>query len=69
MDAYEVDRGSGAPINTSIAFDATITSLWLPLIAGRTIHFVAQQNEIEALADTLQEQRHFSLVKLTPAHL
>ena len=69
MDSYEVGRGSGAPINTSIAFDATITSLWLPLIAGRTIQFVSQQNEIEALANTLQEQRQFSLVKLTPAHL
>ena len=69
MDAYNVSSGSGAPINTSIAFDATITSLWLPLVAGKTIHFVAQEGEIEALAKELQEQRNFSLVKLTPAHL
>jgi amino acid adenylation domain-containing protein/non-ribosomal peptide synthase protein (TIGR01720 family) len=69
MDAYDVSSGTGAPINTSIAFDATITSLWLPLTAGKTIHFVNQQNEIESLAELLQERHNFSLVKLTPVHL
>jgi len=66
---YDLASGNGAPINTSIAFDATITSLWLPLTTGRTIHFLDQENEIEALAEKLQNDNNFSLVKLTPVHL
>ena len=26
---------SGAPLNTPLTFDATITSLWLPLVSGQ----------------------------------
>jgi amino acid adenylation domain-containing protein/non-ribosomal peptide synthase protein (TIGR01720 family) len=69
LDMYDVQTGKGAPINTSIAFDATITSLWLPLTAGKAIHFIDQDNEVEDLANKLQQQQHFSLVKLTPVHL
>ncbi|MCM0036503.1 MAG: amino acid adenylation domain-containing protein [Burkholderiaceae bacterium] len=68
-DMYDVKAGKGAPINTSIAFDATITSLWLPLTAGKAILFIDQQNEIEDLAEKLQQQNNFTLVKLTPVHL
>ena len=67
--AYRTDGGRGAPINTSIGFDATVTSLFLPLISGSAVHLVAETDEIEALADCLAQQRDFSLVKLTPAHL
>ena len=69
LDMYDVQAGKGAPINTSIAFDATITSLWLPLTAGKAIRFIDQDNEIEDLAENLQQQQQFSLVKLTPVHL
>jgi amino acid adenylation domain-containing protein/non-ribosomal peptide synthase protein (TIGR01720 family) len=69
MDAYKLDTGNGAPINTSIAFDATITSLWLPLISGKTVHFLDKNNQIEALAESLQSHQDYSLVKLTPVHL
>jgi amino acid adenylation domain-containing protein len=67
--AYRPEDGCGAPINTSIGFDATVTSLFLPLISGQAVHLVAETEEIEALAECLAQQRGFSLVKLTPAHL
>ena len=69
LDTYTLDTGCGAPINTSIAFDATITSLWLPLASGRTVYLLPQENEIEVLAEHLAQQPGFSLVKLTPVHL
>jgi amino acid adenylation domain-containing protein/non-ribosomal peptide synthase protein (TIGR01720 family) len=69
MRAYETDCGSGAPINTSLAFDATITSLYLPLIAGRRVDLLPEERQIEALAELLEGGAELTLVKLTPAHL
>ncbi|MBU3584547.1 AMP-binding protein, partial [Polynucleobacter sp. 15G-AUS-farblos] len=68
-DEYRPANGNGAPINTSIAFDATITSLWLPLINGKTIQVFDDENDIEGLAKQLVRSPDFSLVKLTPIHL
>ncbi len=66
---YETQKGEGAPVNTPIAFDATVTSLYLPLIAGRPIILLPEQGQIEALAELLASGRELTLVKLTPAHL
>ncbi|WP_338868507.1 amino acid adenylation domain-containing protein [Myxococcus stipitatus] len=65
---YRVEPGQSAPVHTSIAFDATLTSLLVPLCAGGTVHLVPSAQELEALAASLREHRH-GLVKLTPAHL
>src|SRR5262249_59695263 len=40
--AYDIASGHGAPINTPLAFDATVTSLWLPLGFGRPITLLRQ---------------------------
>ena len=69
LDAYKLQSGCGAPINTSIAFDATISSLWLPLASGRCVHLLEQENEIEVLADYLNRQTGYSIVKATPVHM
>ena len=69
LETYTLSSGRGAPINTSIAFDATITSLWLPLASGKAVHLLPSENEIEELALSLERQENFSLVKLTPVHL
>ncbi|HBH53425.1 MAG TPA: non-ribosomal peptide synthetase, partial [Planctomycetaceae bacterium] len=66
---YLATGGQGAPLNTSIAFDATITSLFLPLLAGRPLWLVPQEEEIACLADLLSSGVPFDLVKLTPSHL
>ena len=66
---YSVSRGSGAPVNSSIAFDATVTSFFAPLLAGRKILLLPEKEEIEALAEVLSSRKGFSLVKITPAHL
>ncbi|PON09611.1 non-ribosomal peptide synthetase [Candidatus Entotheonella serta] len=73
LGSYHVTRGRGAPVHASIGFDATITALFLPLLAGQTVHLLPERNEagdeVEALAAMFATQSGFSLVKLTPAHM
>jgi len=66
---YAVAQGQGAAVQSSLSFDATITSLYLPLICGRTTTLVREKQEIEALANIIQQNHHLSLVKITPSHL
>lgn len=68
-DAYQVQQGTGAPVHSSLAFDLTITGLFLPLLAGQRVHMIPAQSNLSALADVLRRPEHFSLVKITPAHL
>ena len=67
--AYPIEEGCGAPVQSSIGFDATITSLFSPLLAGRRVVLLREEEEIEALGSALSSGSDFSLVKLTPAHL
>lgn len=68
--AYEVATGRGAPVASSIAFDATLTSLFCPLAVGRTVVMIPEANEIAALGEALVKSGEaFSFVKITPAHL
>ena len=66
-EAYEVAKGCGAPVHSSISFDLTITSLFSPLMVGRSIFLVA--DGVENLVEALLARDNFSLVKITPAHL
>lgn len=66
---YPVAEGRGAPVHSTISFDLTVTSLLLPLVAGRAAILLPEEEGIEALAAALQAERDFSLVKITPAHL
>ncbi|NJM22257.1 MAG: amino acid adenylation domain-containing protein [Richelia sp. SM1_7_0] len=67
--AYNVAAGEGSTVNSSIAFDATITSLFSPLLVGRKVVLLPEVNEIEELKQALCSGTKFSLVKITPAHL
>nr|AIW82283.1 PuwF [Cylindrospermum alatosporum CCALA 988] len=69
IEAYAVADGCGAPVNSSFAFDATITCLFTPLMVGGQVMMLPEQQKIEALCDVLRGRHQFSLVKLTPAHL
>ncbi|GGU27560.1 amino acid adenylation domain-containing protein [Lentzea flava] len=63
-EAYELDRGAGSPLHSSIGFDLTVTSLFPALVAGRAVTLT--DADVTGLARVLGGQ---SLVKLTPAHL
>jgi amino acid adenylation domain-containing protein len=65
---YGADRGNGSPVFSSLAVDLTLTN-FLPLFAGRTVHFLPEENAVEALAAALRERRGYGAVKITPVHL
>jgi amino acid adenylation domain-containing protein len=69
IQAYTVAQGSGAPVQSSISFDATITSIFSPLLVGQKVVLLPEVNEIEALVALLRSSDNFSLIKITPAHL
>ncbi|WP_276320818.1 non-ribosomal peptide synthetase [Xanthomonas oryzae] len=60
---------TGALVSSSLAFDATITSLYVPLLCGARIELVPEQDKLEALHQRLCSNASPGLVKLTPAHL
>ncbi|MEV6105613.1 amino acid adenylation domain-containing protein [Streptomyces sp. NPDC051940] len=69
---YGAGDGTGAPMDSPISFDLTVTSLFPPLIAGRPVTLLPDQvglERIEPLADSLRGGSAFSLVKLTPSSL
>ncbi|MGZ5434813.1 MAG: non-ribosomal peptide synthetase [Pyrinomonadaceae bacterium] len=67
VEAYDVANGCGAPVHSSISFDLTVTSLFTPLMVGRSVFLLP--DGIESLADALLQRTNYSLVKITPAHL
>ena len=69
VPAYEIEKGNGAPVHSSISFDLTVTGLFGPLLAGRKVVLVPESERIEGLAEVLKNEPGFSLVKITPAHL
>ncbi|GGY14801.1 non-ribosomal peptide synthetase [Paludibacterium paludis] len=66
---YDHPDGAGNPMHSSIAFDATITSLFVPLLTGKTLFIVPEDDEIERLCDLWREKPALTLAKITPAHL
>src|SRR5262249_13641241 len=67
-EAYAMAAGTRAAVSTSIAFDATITTMWTPLVAGATVVLLPEGAEIESLAELLQTDG-VDVVKLTPSHI
>ena len=69
IKAYKVEEGSGAPVHSPFTFDLTITGLFSPLLVGRSVTLLAEDQGIDALGEALVKEGDFSLVKITPAHL
>src|SRR5216110_1427931 len=66
---YQVERGYGSVVHSSLSFDLTITSLFLPLASGRTVLLVSEEERIEGLVSVIRRYPYASLLKITPAHL
>ena len=55
LQEYPLHLGSGSAVNTSITFDATISSLLLPLLSGKAVTQLPQSTvsrHLKALADS-----------------
>ncbi|QPB24428.1 amino acid adenylation domain-containing protein (plasmid) [Rhizobium sp. 007] len=60
--------GNGSLMLLSFSFDAGITTLFGPLLAGARLRLVNPIAQIDALA-AVEEDQTYDLVKLTPSHL
>ena len=68
-EAYRVREAAGAPVHSSVGFDLTVTSLLVPLAAGKSVEMVSEEGGIEELGEMLRRGKGYSLVKITPSHL
>ena len=68
-DVYTIDEGDGTAVLTATAFDATVLSFWLPLVAGKPAHLLPEKGAVEELAERLAAGADYGFVKMTPAHL
>jgi amino acid adenylation domain-containing protein/thioester reductase-like protein/non-ribosomal peptide synthase protein (TIGR01720 family) len=67
---YAVHAGkNGSILHSSIAFDLTITSLYVPLVRGETVYLMEEDATIEDLADAIVQFPAMQLLKITPSHL
>jgi len=69
LETYPVTAGSGAPMCSPVSSDMSVTTLFLPLLAGRTVEFLENGHPIEALERRLNAAEPFSFIKVTPSHL
>jgi amino acid adenylation domain-containing protein len=67
--AYALEAGQGAPVHSPLTFDLTITSVFPPLAAGKTVLLIADDQGVEGLSSILKKGSDFSLLKITPSHL
>lgn len=66
-DYYCQDGESSFPLYSSLAFDLTVTSIFIPLVTGKTIYLIGNQRG--NLIEQIIEDDLVKIVKLTPAHL
>jgi amino acid adenylation domain-containing protein len=60
---------AGSAVSSSLSFDATVTSIFAPLLCGGALQIVPEGNEIDGLGQLLCDKQSAGLVKITPAHL
>ncbi|HEX7312964.1 MAG TPA: amino acid adenylation domain-containing protein [Pyrinomonadaceae bacterium] len=66
--AYAADEGEGSVFHSTLGFDLSVTSLFVPLVTGKAVAIV--EESVRGLVGTLSDgARRWSLLKLTPAHL
>jgi amino acid adenylation domain-containing protein len=66
--AYEFAAGGCSPVQSTLAFDLTVTTLYAPLLVGGWLE-LWRLCRTKALEAAWQERSGYDVVKLTPAHL
>ncbi|KAG0349862.1 hypothetical protein BGZ54_004145, partial [Gamsiella multidivaricata] len=67
VQTYAPKRGS--VVSSSISFDATVTSIWTPLLYGSSVTLLKSGNEVESLESYVRQAQGEGLLKITPMHL
>ncbi|WP_406447264.1 amino acid adenylation domain-containing protein [Streptomyces sp. NBC_00876] len=69
-DLYRTIGGGGSVLHSSLSFDLTVTSFFLPLLSGEPLLTVPDEQPLPRLAALLTDpRREPAMVKLTPSHL
>ncbi len=69
-DAFLQEQILGSVVSSPVAFDATVQSLFIPLIAGKYLLLLSEDSlPIESLSECLFNTEDPLLFKITPAHL
>ncbi len=66
---YDSGQGNGAPVFTSVAFDAVIPNLFGPLLLGETVTMMPEVTDLGDLGHALVASGPYNYIKLTPQHL
>lgn len=68
--AYLAGGVSGSVLSSALVFDATVSAIFIPLIHGKSVEILPQDDTlIEHLADCIGDDSDSLLFKLTPSHL
>src|SRR6185503_16188259 len=65
---YAQEQRTDAILSSSLAFDATVTSIYTALLSGGALRVVRDGDELTELRQRLCEEGG-SLIKITPAHI
>ncbi|MDQ2835883.1 MAG: amino acid adenylation domain-containing protein [Actinomycetota bacterium] len=65
---YRFEASAGAILHSSLAFDMTVTSIFVPLLKGTSVCLLADGTDAGGILEA-GTQAAASLVKLTPTHL
>jgi amino acid adenylation domain-containing protein len=68
-EAYGIEEGKGSVMHSPLGFDLSVTSLWGALVWGQRVVLVEEEKGAAGLSRVLREQKDWSLIKLTPAHV
>ncbi|WP_356448025.1 amino acid adenylation domain-containing protein, partial [Streptomyces sp. NPDC006624] len=67
---YYAERAPiGSVVSSPVAFDATVTSVYLPLIGGGAAHLLREGDELAGLGQWIVAAAPGQLIKITPSHL
>ncbi|MCO7190789.1 MULTISPECIES: non-ribosomal peptide synthetase, partial [unclassified Pseudoalteromonas] len=59
----------GAVVSSSLSFDATVTSLYSPLVCGKAVYLMAEDGLLQGLSEHIKDADRGWMYKLTPAHI
>ena len=68
-DAYYGSGAEAGLVHTSAGFDLTVTTLLCPLVCGKRVEVVSEEEGLDGLVDRLKGRGGELVVKLTPAHM
>jgi len=66
---YLTGKPYDLPLYSSLSFDLTVTSLFLPLISGNKVVIFGRDNEDESVISNILREDNVDIIKLTPTHL